>query len=137
MKKEIVKDVIFLAQKSEPATKEDIPAAKDLLDTLEANTEICVGMAANMIGVKKRFLCANTGKELLLMYNPVIVDRSKKTYEADEGCLSLTGTRKVVRNFSITVEYFDRKWKKKKQTFSDRTAQIIQHEMDHFEGILI
>lgn len=137
MIKEIVTDPIFLSQKSEPATKNDQQTIRDLLDTIEANAERCVGMAANMIGVRKTILVAQVGKEYLIMVNPKIVDHSKRYYDAEESCLSLTGRRPAKRYSIIVVEYWDKKFKKKKQTFKDFEAQIIQHEMDHFEGILI
>ncbi len=137
MIKEIVTAPIFLSQKSEPATKNDQQTIRDLLDTIEANAERCVGMAANMIGVRKTILVAQVGKEYLIMVNPKIVDHSKRYYDAEEGCLSLPGQRPAKRYPIIVVEYWDKKFKKKKQTFKDFEAQIIQHEMDHFEGILI
>ncbi len=137
MIKEIVTDPIFLSQKSEPATKDDRQIIQDLLDTIGANAERCVGMAANMIGVRKTILVAQIGKEYLIMVNPKIVDHSKQYYEVEEGCLSLPGNRTTKRYPIIVVEYLDKKFKKKKQTFKDFEAQIIQHEMDHFEGILI
>ena len=137
MVREIVTDVLFLKQKSEPATKADMHIARDLLDTVIANEERCVGMAANMIGERKTILTAYIGNEYIIMINPVIVDRSKQFYETTESCLSLTGERLAKRYNVITVEYYDKKWKKKKQTFKDFEAQIIQHEMDHFEGTII
>lgn len=137
MIKEIVTDPIFLSQKSEPATKDDQQTIRDLLDTIEANAERCVGMAANMIGVRKTILVAQIGKEYLIMVNPKIIDHSKQSYNVEEGCLSLTGQRPAKRYNIIAVEYLDKKFKKKKQTFKGFEAQIIQHEMDHFEGILI
>lgn len=137
MIKEIVTDPIFLSQKSEPATKNDQQTIRDLLDTIEANAERCVGMAANMIGVRKTILVAQIGKEYLIMVNPKIVDCSKQSYNVEEGCLSLIGQRPAKRYNIIVVEYWDKKFKKKKKTFKDFEAQIIQHEMDHFEGVLI
>ena len=132
----IVKDVLFLGQKSEPATKEDIAIIDDLVDTLRANLDGCVGMAANMIGVKKQILVFSVGDIIIPMVNPVIVKKEKR-YETEESCLSLTGFRKTMRYEIIEVEYFDRQFKKHKQTFTGFTAQIIQHEVDHFEGIII
>lgn len=132
----IVKDVLFLGQKSEPATKADIAVIDDLVDTLRANLEWCVGMAANMIGVKKRILVFRVGDIIIPMVNPVIV-KKEKSYETEESCLSLTGFRKITRYESIEVEYFDKDFKKHKQKFTGFTAQIIQHEVDHFEGIII
>ncbi len=137
MIKEIVTDPIFLSQKSEPATKDDQQTIRDLLDTISANAERCVDMAANMIGVRKNILVAQVGKEYLIMVNPKIVEHSKSCYDAEEGCLSLTGQRPAKRYNIIVVEYLDKKFKKKKQTFKGFEAQIIQHEMDHFAGILI
>ena len=137
MIREIVKDTFFLSQKSEPATRQDLPVIQDLLDTIRANADRCVGMAANMIGERKTILAAQIGKDYLVMINPKIVDHSKQCYETEESCLSLTGQRPVKRYSVIVVGYLDRKFKRKKQTFRDFEAQIIQHEMDHFEGILI
>ena len=137
MVREIVTDMFFLSQKSATATKDDIQIAKDLLDTVKANADRCVGMAANMIGEQKTILVALTGKEYTVMINPKIVDKTKLTYETEEGCLSLSGVRPTTRYKAVTVEYLDMKWKKKKQTFKDYEAQIIQHEMDHFDGIII
>ena len=137
MIREIVKDTFFLSQKSEPATRQDQPVIQDLLDTVRANADRCVGMAANMIGERKTILVAQAGKDYLVMVNPKIVDHSKQCYETEESCLSLTGQRPVKRYSVIVVEYLDRKFKRKKQTFRDFEAQIIQHEMDHFEGTII
>lgn len=137
MIREIVKDTFFLSQKSEPATRQDQPVIQDLLDTVRANADRCVGMAANMIGERKTILVAQAGKDYLVMVNPKIVDHSKQCYETEESCLSLTRQRPVKRYSVIVVEYLDRKFKRKKQTFRDFEAQIIQHEMDHFEGIII
>ncbi|WP_295215579.1 peptide deformylase [Ruminococcus sp.] len=137
MIREIVTDPIFLSQKSEPATKNDQQTIRDLLDTIQVNADRCVGMAANMIGVRKTILVAQIGKEYLIMVNPKIVDYSKQSYDVEEGCLSLSGQRLAKRYRIIVVEYLDRKFKKKKRTFKDFEAQIIQHEIDHFEGILI
>ena len=131
MIKELMHDPIFLAGKSEIATKEDLPIAQDLLDTLMAHKETCVGMAANMIGERKTILVAQAGKDYLVMVNPKIVDHSRQCYETEESCLSLTGQRPVKRYSVIVVEYLDRKFKRKKQTFRDFEAQIIQHEVDH------
>ena len=132
----IVKDVLFLEQKSEPATKEDISVVNDLIDTLRANLEHCVGMAANMIGVKKRILVFSVGNMIVPMINPVIL-KKENSYETEESCLSLTGFRKTIRYETIEVEYLDIDFKKHKQVFNGFTAQIIQHEMDHFKGIII
>ena len=137
MIKPIVKDVVFLGQKSEEATKADINVINDLVDTLKANLDACVGMAANMIGVKKRILVFTIGGSIIVpMVNPVII-RKENRYEIEESCLSLTGFRKTTRYEKIEVEYLDKDFKKQKQVFSGFTAQIIQHEIDHFEGIII
>ncbi len=136
MIKPVVRDVFFLGQKSEPATKQDLSVGQDLLDTLRANQAHCVGMAANMIGVKKRIIIVNMGLMNVVMYNPVIVKRDMP-YETEEGCLSLDGVRRTVRYQNIEVEYLDGSWKKHRTAYSGWTAQIIQHEMDHLEGIII
>ena len=136
MIKPIVKDVLFLGQKSGPAVKADLSLAKDLQDTLAANRERCVGMAANMIGVKKRAIIVSMGLISVVMFNPVITKKDGP-YEAEEGCLSLTGVRKTTRYEAITLEYTDVEWKRQRRTFTGLTAQIIQHEVDHLEGILI
>lgn len=132
----IVKDISFLEQKSEPATKEDVEVINDLIDTLKVNLDYCVGMAANMIGVKKRILVFSVGNMIVPMVNPVIL-KKENHYEAKESCLSLTGSRKTTRYETIEVEYLDKNFKKHKQIFKGFTAQIIQHEVDHFEGIII
>ncbi|MBR1528686.1 MAG: peptide deformylase [Oscillospiraceae bacterium] len=137
MIKEIVKDPVFLAQKSEPAVKEDKQVIQDLYDTLKANRERCVGMAANMIGVRKTILAAVLNRKIQIMINPEIVSHSVQAYQTEEGCLSLNGTRKTERFQKITVVWLDENFKKKKGVFKDFEAQIIQHEMNHFEGIII
>ena len=137
MIKPIVKDIFFLGQKSEPATAQDLNVGQDLMDTLQANRDRCVGMAANMIGVKKRIIIVNMGGILnMVMYNPVIVQKDSP-YETEEGCLSLEGVRKVTRYQNIEVEYQDSGWKKHRQRYTGWTAQIIQHEVDHLSGIII
>lgn len=136
MVKPIVKDIFFLAQKSEPATKEDLHIGQDLEDTLAANRERCVGMAANMIGVKKNIIIINMGFVDVLMFNPVIVKKDTP-YETEEGCLSLEGVRPAVRFQNIEVEYYDKNWKKQRQKLTGWTAQICQHEIDHLDGIII
>ena len=136
MVREVVHDVLFLGQKSEPATQADKQVAIDLLDTLKAHEEGCVGMAANMIGVKKRIIAVNMGFLNVAMLNPKIVKKSGK-YETEEGCLSLEGVRKCTRYQEIEVEYEDMNFKKQRQKYSGWTAQIIQHECDHLEGIII
>lgn len=132
----IVKDVFFLGQKSEPATRQDLPVGQDLMDTLRANQDRCVGMAANMIGVRKKVIIVNMGIMNVVMYNPVIVKKDTP-FETEEGCLSLTGVRRTTRYQNIEVEYLDGSWKKQRRKYSDWTAQIIQHECDHLEGIII
>lgn len=136
MIKPIVKDVFFLGQKSEPATKQDLSVGQDLQDTLAANKDRCVGMAANMIGVRKRIIIVNIGFMNLVMYNPVLLKKDTP-YETEEGCLSLEGVRKTTRYQNIEVEYLDSSWKKHRQKFSGWTAQIILHEMDHLDGVII
>lgn len=136
MEQKIVRDVFFLSQKSELAMPWDTAVGQDLQDTLRANQGRCVGMAANMIGVRKRIIIVNMGIMNIVMYNPVII-RKDTPYETEEGCLSLDGVRKTTRYQNIEVEYFDTGWQKRRQTYSGWTAQIIQHEVDHLEGIII
>ncbi|MGN1030591.1 MAG: peptide deformylase [Butyricicoccaceae bacterium] len=133
----IVTDDIFLSRKSVPATKADAQVITDLTDTLRANLDRCVGMAANMIGVSKRIIVIAMGPMCLPMVNPVIVSTSQATYEADEGCLSHTGTRRTTRFEWIEVEYQNAAFCQQRQRFSGFPAQIIQHEIDHCDGILI
>ena len=136
MVKQIIKDVFFLSQKAEPATKDDIQTAQDLLDTLREHESECVGMAANMIGVRKRIIVVNVETMNIAMLNPVIIKRSG-AYETEEGCLSLSDTRSITRYHDIEVKYQDMELRKHRQKYSGWTAQIIQHECDHLEGILI
>ncbi len=136
MIKPIVRDIIFLGQKSEEAKKQDVSVGQDLQDTLKANQDRCVGMAANMIGAKKRIIIVNMGFVNVVMYNPVIVKKDSP-YETEEGCLSLEGVRKTTRYQNIEVEYLDSSWKKQRQKYSGWTAQIIQHEVDPLNGIII
>ncbi len=136
MVKQIVRDVIFLGQKSEPATRDDLQTGRDLQDTLNANRSRCVGMAANMIGVKKNIIIVNIGNMDIVMFNPVIVSKSGP-YETDEGCLSLDGVRRTERYKKIEVEYFDFSWKKQRLKLRDWPAQIAQHEIDHLSGRII
>ena len=136
MIKPIVKDIFFLRRKAETATREDIQIGIDLQDTLRANREACVGMAANMIGVNKRVIIVNMGFVDVVMFNPVLI-KEDTPYETEEGCLSLTGVRKTTRYENIEVEYLDMNWKKQRQKLSGWTAQICQHELDHLEGIII
>lgn len=133
---EIMKDVAFLSQKAEEATARDISVVIDLLDTLEAHKDGCVGMAANMIGVNKRIIVFDDDGKYTLMFNPVIIKKSSP-YQAEEGCLSLEGTRMTKRWKSIKVQYQNEKFQTRIKTFTDFTAQIIQHEIDHCDGIII
>ena len=132
----IMRDVLFLGQRSEPATRDDLQIGKDLQDTLRANREKCVGMAANMIGVKKNIIIVNMGMIDVVMFNPVMIKKDTP-YETEEGCLSLDGVRKTTRYQNIEVEYYDFSWKKQRQKLSGWPAQICQHEMDHLEGKII
>lgn len=136
MVKQIVRDIFFLGQPSEPATQADLSVGRDLLDTLQANREACVGMAANMIGVKKNIIIVNMGLIDVVMFNPVIISRWGR-YETEEGCLSLEGVRKTTRYQEIEVEYYDSSWKKQRQKLSGWIAQITQHEIDHLSGKII
>ena len=136
MVREIMKDKVFLAEASEKATAEDTEIARDLLETLEAHKAGCVGMAANMIGVRKRIIAFDNEGSYMVMFNPEIVKKSG-AYEAEEGCLSLMGTRKTRRWQSIKVQYQNEKMQIRLKTFTGWTAQIIQHEIDHCNGIII
>ena len=136
MIREIVKDPVFLQQKSAPASEADVPVGLDLLDTLHAHRETCVGLAANMIGVSRRIIVFDDGGKPCLMFNPEIV-QSSCPYEAEEGCLSLTGTRKTRRFQTIKVQWQNEKFQTRIKNFTGWTAEIIQHEIDHCEGILI
>ena len=131
-----MRDEVFLAQKAEPANPEDLSVAQDLLDTLTAHKDDCVGMAANMIGINKRIIAFDNEGSYMVMFNPEIIKKSGP-YEADEGCLSLTGIRQAKRWKSIKVQYQNEKFQTRFKTFTGWTAQIIQHEIDHCEGILI
>ena len=136
MVREIMKDEAFLALPSERATAEDMDTVRDLLETLEAHKEGCVGMAANMIGVNKRIIAFENDGEYMLMFNPVIVKKSGP-YDTEEGCLSLTGTRKAKRFQTVKVQWQNEKFQTRLKTFTGWTAEIIQHEIDHCEGIVI
>lgn len=136
MVREICKDEAFLAQKAEPATADDLDVAQNLLDTLIAHKDGCVGMAANMIGVNKRIIAFDNDGEYIVMFNPVIVKQSGP-YKAEEGCLSLTGTRKAKRFQTIKVQWQNEKFQTRLKAFTGWTAEIIQHEIDHCEGVLI
>ena len=136
MVRAIMKDVLFLKKKAVPATKDDMPVVQDLLDTLKANETGCVGMAANMIGVNKRIIAVNMGFMNVAMFNPRIVKKSG-SYQTEEGCLSLIGVRPCTRYQEIELEYQDMNWKKQRQKYTGWIAQIIQHEVDHCNGIII
>ena len=137
MVRELIHDPLFLARRSTPATREDLGTAQDLLDTLLAHRASCVGMAANMIGVTKRIIVFDNEGTPMLMLNPEIV-RSSGEYETEEGCLSLLGgPRKTKRFRKIKVQYQTTDFQLRLKTFSGWTAQIIQHEIDHCNGILI
>lgn len=136
MIKEIVRDPIFLQIKSEPASEADLQTARDLLDTLEEHKDGCVGMAANMIGVSKRIIAFDDNGKHTVMFNPEIV-KSSGAYEAEEGCLSLSGTCRTKRFRSIKVSYLNEKMLPRVKTYTGFTAQIIQHEIDHCNGVLV
>ena len=136
MIQEICKDEIFLAQKAEPATPADLPIAQDLIDTLTAHKDGCVGMAAKMIGVNKRIIIFDNEGAYQVMFNPVIVKQSGP-YQTEEGCLSLTGRRPTKRWKSIKVQWQNETFQTRLKTFTGWTAEIIQHEIDHCDGILI
>ncbi len=136
MVRDICKDEGLLAQKAQAATLGDLDTARDLLDTLIAHKAGCVGMAANMIGINKRIIAFDNEGTYMVMLNPVIVKQSGP-YEAEEGCLSLTGTRKTKRFQTIKVQWQNEKLQTRLKTFTGWTAEIIQHEIDHCEGILI
>lgn len=136
MIRDICKDEVFLAQKAESATPDDLQIAADLLETLEHHKAGCVGMAANMIGVNKCIIAFDNEGTHMVMFNPEIVKRSEP-YQAEEGCLSLTGTRLAKRWKSIKVRWQNEKFQDRVKTFTGWTAQIIQHEINHCEGIII
>ena len=136
MIREICRDETFLAQKAAPATADDLATAQDLLDTLTAHKDGCVGMAANMISVCKRIIAFDNEGTYMVMFNPVIV-RQSGPYEAEEGCLSLSGVRKTKRFQTVKVQWQNEKFQTRLKTFTGWTAEIIQHEIDHCEGILI
>ncbi len=136
MIREICKDEIFLAQQAEPATSEDLPVAADLLETLKHHQDGCVGMAANMIGVNKRIIAFDNEGSYMVMFNPEIIKKSDP-YTAQEGCLSLSGVRAAKRWRCIKVRWQNERFETRLKTFTGWTAQIIQHEIDHCDGILI
>lgn len=136
MVREIMHDPLFLAQKSEPATEEDRQVVKDLLDTLRAHLDGCVGMAGNMIGVLKNIIVVCIGNKQVAFINPIITKKSKP-YPTEEGCLSLPGIKKTIRYDEIEVEFLDANFNPQRKRYTGWTAQIIQHEVDHCNGILI
>ncbi len=136
MVREICKDEEFLSQRAELATPADLPVAKDLLDTLNCHKAGCVGMAANMIGVNKRIIAFDNEGSDMVMFNPEIV-RKSEPYQTEEGCLSLSGTRPAKRWKFIKVRWQNERFQERQKCFSGWTAQIIQHEIDHCDGILI
>ncbi|MBR1702368.1 MAG: peptide deformylase [Lachnospiraceae bacterium] len=136
MVQKIIRDTLFLSQRSEDATEADRPLISDLKDTLQANSKTCVGMAANMIGLKKRMIVVDLGIMPMILINPKIIQKSG-SYEAEEGCLSLVGVRKTTRYREITVEYLDEHFQRQRQKFSGFIAQNIQHQCDHLEGKII
>lgn len=136
MVRQIIRDPFFLSQKSAPATQADRAAIQDLIDTVRANSDRCAGMAANMIGVHKRIIAFNAGPLAVALINPEII-RREKPYETEEGCLSLDGVRKTTRYREIEVSYLDQSFKPRRQVYTGWIAQVIQHEIDHCDGILI
>lgn len=136
MVREIMRDVIFLAQRSTPASPENFSTADDLLETLQAHKDGCVGMAANMIGVSRRIIAFDNDGQYMVMFNPEILKKSGP-YETEEGCLSLDGVRKTKRWQSVKVQYQNREFQTRIKTFTGFTSEIIQHELDHCDGILI
>ncbi len=136
MIRQIVRDTFFLSQPSLPASSGDLDAVRDLYDTLDAHREDCVGMAANMIGISRRIIAVRDGEEILLMLNPEIL-KAAGPYKTSEGCLSLDGQRETTRYRTIKVKWQDPSFKPKIRTFTGFTAQIIQHETDHLNGVLI
>lgn len=137
MVRPIVKDRFLLSQKSSPAGKEDLQTAQDLVETIAAHAEECVGMAANMIGVLKRMIVFQENNRYVVMLNPVVRWQSPETYDTNEGCLCHEGAKDVTRHEEIEVEFLDLRMRKCRVRYSGITAEIIQHELDHLEGILI
>lgn len=137
MVREIVKDNDRLIQKAVEATKEDLHIIKDMIDTAEANNDICVGLAANQIGENVRIIIVEVKDKFIPLVNPKILSHSESCYVTEEACLSHEGTKETTRYSTIEVEYRDKNFKRKKNYFKGFVAQVIQHEMDHCEGILI
>ena len=136
MIKPIMKDILFLQQQSQEASQADLSIGKDLQDTLRAHQDACVGLAANMIGVQKRIIIVSLVFGHLVMYNPVLISKAKP-YQTTESCLSLVGSRPTTRYEEIVVGYRNQDWQEVVMPFTGFTAQIIQHELDHLEGIII
>ncbi|MGT2716739.1 peptide deformylase [Streptococcus respiraculi] len=136
MMRPIMRDIFFLQGPSEKATKADLAIGQDLQDTLQAHQDACVGMAANMIGIRKRIIIVNMGFTNLVMYNPILL-AARQPYQTEESCLSLDGVRPTQRFEEIEVSFFDQNWQEKRLTLTGFTAQIVQHELDHLEGIII
>lgn len=136
MVRQIIQDMLFLSIPSKPAAEEDLPVLQDLMDTLSFHRAECVGMAANMIGKSKRIIVFYDGSVMMGMLNPRIIMK-QEPYEAEEGCLSLPGIRKTTRYRKIKVEYEGKNMRKKSRTFTGDAAQVIQHEIDHCDGVLI
>ncbi|BBF42899.1 peptide deformylase [Lachnospiraceae bacterium KM106-2] len=137
MVREIVRDHEKLSLKAAEATKEDLWIIDDMIDTAKANEDICVGLGSNQIGENVRIIVVKVRKQFIPLVNPVVTRRSMASYETEEACLSHDGTKKTTRYSTIEVEYRDRNFRKKKQSFNGFVAQVIQHEMDHLDGILI
>lgn len=137
MIKPIIRDTMLLGRSSSPATKNDLSAARDLMDTLMAHADTCAGLAANMIGVLKNIIAVNMAGVPVVMINPRVLSHSPESYQTEEGCLSLEGIRPTSRWNRIEVEYFDMTMTKRRGSYSGFTAQVIQHEMDHCRGIII
>lgn len=132
----IMRSEVFLSKPSVEATEADLPVGRDLVDTLRAHRHECVGMAANMIGVPKRIVAFDDGGVLRLMFNPRIVSTAG-AYQTEEGCLSLAGQRPATRYRTVKVRYHDEAWNERCATYTGWTAQIVQHEIDHCDGIVI
>ena len=136
MIKPITKDILFLQQKSQEASQADLSIGQDLQDTLLAHRDACVGLAANMIGVQKRVIIVSLGFGHLVLYNPVLISKAKP-YKTEESCLSLKGSRPTTRYEDIVIRYRNQDWQEVTTSFTGFTAQIIQHELDHLEGVII
>ena len=137
MVRPIVKDKFLLSQKSAPADKNDLPTAQDMVETIAAHSNECVGMAANMIGVLKRIIVFQEGSKYVVMLNPEVIWKSPETYTIKEGCLCHEGAQDVTRHAALEVEFLDLRMKKCRKKYDGITAEIIQHELDHLDGILV